>query len=498
MIAADRDGRRELAARHEVVERDAERRALPLPQPADARGQPLEVDALLREGDPPAQVLVVREQLEHEGVRARDVLRIAGERDPPERTFPLAEQRADVLGDEAGNLERVLDAGVERDGAEVVAVVEGDGAPPLEREHGAHVTHRGRRAARHVLIGIALAQRRGIGHRQPIGDVAAQHVVRARLVGERVHLHAAREQCLECGRGVHHHGDGPRHPRPACCLDECQPFIERSGLHVAVAGLDPLVDPRFVHVEGEHDGALHRGGQRLRAAHPTQPGGDDELAREGPAELSPRHGPKGLVGALHDPLRADIDPGARGHLPVHHQALPLQLAEVLPRGPSAYEVGVRDEDAGRPCMRPEDGDRLPTLHEQRLVMLEGAQRRDDRVEGRPATRRLPRPAVHHQLVRTLGHIRVEVVHQHAERRFLLPALARDRAAARRAHLARARHDGGGRHGSRIPKVKCPRSIASARTPMSVERTRSWPSGCTSSRTSWCPRAAPRPARNGRR
>ena len=37
-----------------------------------------------------------------------------------------------------------------------------------------------------------------------------------------------------------------------------------------------------------------------------------------------------LVGALHDALRADVDPRARGHLPVHHEAGALQLVELLP------------------------------------------------------------------------------------------------------------------------------------------------------------------------
>ena len=81
-----------------------------------------------------------------------------------------------------------------------------------------------------------------------------------------------------------------------------------------------------------------------------------------------------LVGALQDALRADVDPAAGRHLAVHRQALVLEIAEVLPRGPRGHEQGVGDEHARRARVRAEDADRLARLHEQRLVVLERAQR----------------------------------------------------------------------------------------------------------------------------
>jgi hypothetical protein len=46
VVAADHDGRLQLAGGHQVVQRHAEARALALPEPADARRQPLEGDLL--------------------------------------------------------------------------------------------------------------------------------------------------------------------------------------------------------------------------------------------------------------------------------------------------------------------------------------------------------------------------------------------------------------------------------------------------------------------
>src|SRR5665647_1724424 len=98
MVAADHDRSGQLAARHEVVERHAELRAVALAEPADARGEPLKVHLLARERDPPRELRVVREELENQLVGAVEILGIAGERDPAKWSLPLAEQRAHDAG----------------------------------------------------------------------------------------------------------------------------------------------------------------------------------------------------------------------------------------------------------------------------------------------------------------------------------------------------------------------------------------------------------------
>src|SRR5690606_11321383 len=114
---------------------DAEPRPLALAQPADPRGKALELDLLARYRDPAPQVLILREQLEDEVVRAVDVLQIARQRHPPERTLPLAEERTDVRRDEARVREGVGEPGVLRLAAEVVPVVEGNRAASHELHH---------------------------------------------------------------------------------------------------------------------------------------------------------------------------------------------------------------------------------------------------------------------------------------------------------------------------------------------------------------------------
>jgi hypothetical protein len=74
---ADDDRRLELARRHHLVEGQAQAVAIAQPDPADARRQALEFDALSRHVEPVVEMVVVRHQLLHLGIGAIDVLRIA-------------------------------------------------------------------------------------------------------------------------------------------------------------------------------------------------------------------------------------------------------------------------------------------------------------------------------------------------------------------------------------------------------------------------------------
>src|SRR5581483_4356261 len=75
-------------------------------------------------------------------------------------------------------------------------------------------------------------------------------------------------------------------------------------------------------------------------------------------------------------------------------------------------------------------DRFARLHQQRLVVAEALELAHDHVEALPRARRLAGAAVDHQIGGPLGHVGIEIVHQHAERGFLRPALAAQLGAVR--------------------------------------------------------------------
>ena len=169
-------------------------------------------------------------------------------------------------------------------------------------------------------------------------------------------------------------------------------------------------------------GAGHRGRQRLGAAHAAEAGGQYPPAGEIAAIMLASHLDEGFVSALHDALRADIDPRARGHLAVHHQALAVEFVEMIPGRPMRHQVGVGDQHARGVDVGAEHAHRLARLHQQRLVGFEAAERRNDAVEGLPVARRAANAPVNDQLARPFGDIRIEIVHQHAQRRLGQPAL----------------------------------------------------------------------------
>ena len=123
-----------------------------------------------------------------------------------------------------------------------------------------------------------------------------------------------------------------------------------------------------VDLDAERDALVHGHRERLRAAHPAEAGGERDRARQRAAEAAARDLGEALVGALHDPLAADVDPRAGGHLPVHRQPQLLEAAELLPRRPLGHQVGVGDQHPRRPLVGAKDADRLARLHQQRLVV----------------------------------------------------------------------------------------------------------------------------------
>ena len=243
------------------------------------------------------------------------------------------------------------------------------------------------------------------------------------------HLHAADEFREDLG-GVADQGHGLGLAPGGPVRDHGQRLVQRMGLGVAIAGADAEVGAGLVAFDGKAAGPGHHGGQRLRAAHPAQARRQDPLALEIAAVmLAPGLG-EGLVGALNDALRADVDPRARGHLAVHGQALLVEFVEMVPVRPVRHQVRVGDQHAWRVLVGAEDAHGLAGLDQQRLVLVQPAQGLDYAVEVVPGPRRPPDAAIDDQLVRVLGHVGMQVVHQHPQRRLGQPAFRRNLGAGR--------------------------------------------------------------------
>ena len=248
-----------------------------------------------------------------------------------------------------------------------------------------------------------------------------QRVVGAGLVGHRIGTHPEGDQVRVDLGGIAEDPDGNGPLLPAGVHDQLQAVFEAVGLQVEIAGGQALVDALLPAFDGEKTRPGKLGGERLGPAHAAEAGGEDPPAGEIAAEVPAAHRHEGLVGPLDDALAADIDPRTGGHLAEHHQALAVEFVEVLPGRPVRHQVGVGDQHSRRRPVGAEDPDRLSRLDQQGLVVLHLLEGRDDLIEALPVAGRSADAAVDHQVLRALGHHRVEIVHQHAQRRFGLPA-----------------------------------------------------------------------------
>ena len=185
--------------------------------------------------------------------------------------------------------------------------------------------------------------------------------------------------------------------------------------------------------DNQHHAAVEGDGKRLSTAHAAHSTGNHKFAFERPAEMALRECGERLESALQDALRADVDPTPRRHLAVHHQASAIEFVEVLPSGPFAHQVGVGDEDARSHFVRWKHRDRLARLHQQRFVALQPLQLAHDGVVALPVACGLADTTVDYEIRGALGVFRIQVVHQAAQRRFLLPSLAVQPCSARRAN-----------------------------------------------------------------
>ncbi len=447
MIPADHHRRCQFSLRHHLVESEAQPVPLAEADPADARRQALELDTLARHVEPVMQMRVVGDQLLHLGVGAIDILRLARQRGPAERPYTAAEQRPDVGRHETRESEGVGHALVQRHLADIVAVIEGGGALFMEGQHRLDMhRHRFPRRCFHRRR-VALAHFVPFLQRPVERQIAVDRIMGRCLVGHHVGAHAAPHQFRHHLGGIADHADRDGLALRAGLVDDRQRLVQPFGAAVEIARIEAALQVAGATFDGQHRGPGHGRGQRLRPAHAAESGGQDPLARKVAAIMPPAGLDEGLIGALDDALAADIDPGAGGHLAVHHQALGVEFVEMLPGRPVWHQVGVGDQHARGILMRAEHTDRLAGLHQQRLVGLQFAQALYDGVEAVPVARRPADAAIDDQLFRLLGHLGVEIVHQHPQRRLGGPRFSRNFGAAGAANLAgvggktRRRHDG---------------------------------------------------------
>jgi hypothetical protein len=112
---------------------------------------------------------------------------------------------------------------------------------------------------------------------------------------------------------------------------------------------------------------------------------------------------------------------------------------MLLRGPVRDEVGIGDQNAGRVGVGVEDRHGFPGLDEERLIILQLAQRRQDGVQALPVAGGLTSAAVDHQILGPFGHLGIQIVLEHPVGGLGEPRLAAERGPSRGADCSRVGH-----------------------------------------------------------
>ena len=132
-------------------------------------------------------------------------------------------------------------------------------------------------------LGTTQLQRLVEGH--AVRHVAVQGVVGAGLVGDDVGVDATAHQFGEDVGGV---GDDRDRQRPAVLgggLHPGEAVVERVGDLVEVAVVEPALGAGRVDLDAQRRAAVAGDGERLRAAHPAEPGGQHPPAGQRAAEV---------------------------------------------------------------------------------------------------------------------------------------------------------------------------------------------------------------------
>ena len=132
--------------------------------------------------------------------------------------------------------------------------------------------------------------------------------MRRRLVGDHVGADAALEHFRKYVGGIAKQTDRHRASMLFGPFDDGQGVVDAFRLFVHVAGTQSEIDAVRIAFDGDTGCARHGRGERLGAAHAAESGGQYPSPGKVAVEMLTAGLDEGFVGALHDALRADIDP----------------------------------------------------------------------------------------------------------------------------------------------------------------------------------------------
>src|SRR5215213_1656741 len=193
MITTDNNRRADLARGDQVVEGQTGLVPLAVAEPANPSRQALEADLFSSAAQPLLQPIIIAKQIHDCPVGDLDVMRISGQRHPPERALTLTKQRPDISRYEAWKLKRAFIAAQPSLVANRVAVIEDLGTGILKPHHRLNMASHAGPGAIGEFLRFLLGIAGPVLHADPLRQVG-QRVMGTGLISENVDRYTATEK----------------------------------------------------------------------------------------------------------------------------------------------------------------------------------------------------------------------------------------------------------------------------------------------------------------
>ena len=158
MVATNHNRRLHSPSSHQLIESQSRFLTLTLSQPANPRRQSLKLNLLLSQSNPTLQTLVLGEQFQNLIVGHLDIMRIATQRHPSERTFALTKQRTNISRYKTRKIEGIFQPLFQSPTAQIVTIIKSNATHLLQFKHQLDVLHDGFVTQFSVFIRIILSQ----------------------------------------------------------------------------------------------------------------------------------------------------------------------------------------------------------------------------------------------------------------------------------------------------------------------------------------------------
>ena len=186
MVTTNHDRSFHFSFAHQLIKQQSRLFTFAHSQPTYTTWQPLKSNFLLCFFQPFYEVVVFGECLHQCLVGCVNIFGVARKSYPAKRTFSVAKQRANKLGDKALIVESIRFTSLPGKFPKVIPIVKNYAAPFLQLEHETHMPGHTFQCQSFIIFRIGLSQFNGFVKGETVGNVSVNRIVSRSLIGKNI------------------------------------------------------------------------------------------------------------------------------------------------------------------------------------------------------------------------------------------------------------------------------------------------------------------------